>query len=280
MRKLALLGLALAAIQTALASARSPAGSPPVHPAETSPPGARKPADFHDRSQGGARAAIDPGARHHEPDDNSPRPPADGPSTAPGPEAPDDDEAEGPIGGEIQSEGIRTEILPEPPPVGQRIDLPEGWYSIESAPARDTRGTGSLSIVSRPLFAAQEPAPPGPRGATAPGPAPVTEEAAPSAGIVIERGRDPCREQKDRYVTRLLESLAITDIDHPLSLLEGIEELPAGVGTGSSPRLWSLGLPAAGPGSIDPLRPLAWDLELRSIARDLATCIHDRATRR
>jgi hypothetical protein len=84
---------------------------------------------------------------------------------------------------------------------------------------------------------------------------------------------DPCREEKNRYAGRLLASLEIADVDRPLALLEGIAELPAGGGLGPFVRLSLFGLPAAGPVAVDPIRPLAWDLELRSIARDLAECL-------
>lgn len=196
-----------------------------------------------------------------------PAPPTEPAPAGPGPT----EEAEGSVGGEIRTEGGRAEILPEPPPVGRTVNTPEGWYRVEAGPSRDDGATGSFSVVAPALLAPPAPtapAAPGARTAAAP-----EDEAGGELALVAEAAEDPCRDEKDRYLARLLESLEIDDVEEPLALLQGIEELPAGTGLGPFVRLSLFGLPAAGPVAVDPIRPLAWDLELRSIARDLAGCV-------
>lgn len=201
----------------------------------------------------------------------SAQPPAGSPPAPPDGPAP----AGEPVGGEIRSEDARSEILPEPPAVGRTVTTPEGWYRVEAAPSRDTGATGSLSVVPRARFAPPAAAPRAAAGA----PTAAPGEAAPAIEVSVEASPDPCREEKERYLAQLLEYLEIDDLESPLSLLEGIEQLPVGTGLGAFTRLSLFGLPAAGPVAVDPVRPLAWDLELRSIARDLAGCIRDRGGR-
>lgn len=198
------------------------------------------------------------------------------------PASPPAEEPGGPVGGEIRTDGATSEILPEPPPVGQTVTTPEGWYRVEAAPARDTEATGSLSVVPAAVFAPPAPpaapAPAGARAGAAPAAPPATAAApaeAPAVEVSFETApvEDPCRDEKDRYLARLLDYLEIRDVEHPLSLLEGIGELPAGTGLGPFVRLSLFGIPGGGPVTVDPVRPLAWDLELRSIARDLAACV-------
>lgn len=200
---------------------------------------------------------------------------ADRPGEPPGRDPAPAGEAPGPVGGEIRSEGSRTEILPEPPPVGRTVNTPEGWYRVEAAPSRDTGATGSLSVVPRAAFA-PPPAPPPPAGGAASAPVPAATETAVEVTVESAAAADPCRAEKDRYLARLLEYLEIDDVEDPLALLEGIEELPAGTGLGPFVRLSLFGTPAGGPVLVDPVRPLAWDQELRSVARDLSRCIRER----
>jgi hypothetical protein len=200
---------------------------------------------------------------------------AERPGEPPGRDPAPAGEAPGPVGGEIRSEGSRTEILPEPPPVGRTVNTPEGWYRVEAAPSRDTGATGSLSVVPRAAFAPPPAPPPAPRGST-PAPAPAPEEAAVEVTVEGAAAEDPCREEKARYLSRLLAFLEIDDVEDPLALFEGLEELPAGAGLGPFLRLSIFGTPAGGPVAVDPVRPLAWDPELRSVARDLSRCIRER----
>ena len=75
---------------------------------------------------------------------------------------------------------------------------------------------------------------------------------------------DPCRAERSAYLRRLLQMTGV-DLDDPIALLEGL----AGPG-GYQGALLSTPLGVL-PG-VDPVRPLAWDAELRSRARDLAAC--------
>ena len=71
---------------------------------------------------------------------------------------------------------------------------------------------------------------------------------------------DPCLAARTAYVRHLLRTAGIEDED-PLALVEALAGHPE-----SSP------LAAALLAGVDPLRPLAWDSQLRSLARDLERC--------
>jgi hypothetical protein len=76
--------------------------------------------------------------------------------------------------------------------------------------------------------------------------------------------RDPCRAERSSYLRRLLYMQGIY-LDDPIAFLEGM------TGPGGYPPQYlftALGLLP----SLDPIRPLAWDQELRSLARDLSAC--------
>ncbi len=70
---------------------------------------------------------------------------------------------------------------------------------------------------------------------------------------------DGCRAERDRYLRRLLYMAGI-DVDDPATLLEALRGPPLPFGP------FGVVLP------VDPVHPLAWDLELRSAARDLVEC--------
>lgn len=180
-----------------------------------------------------------------------------------------DDEA----AGTITSDQSTIEILGSN---GEReIRTPEGFIRVEPGQAPE-EGTGSFSIVQASEFGEEADADPSP----APPPPPAVRELRPGPAtaswrhVAVERsgiadtaapqpGPDPCQEQRARYARRLLRSAGV-DVDDPVALMQGL----AGPGAYGSDILTS-GYLFTG---LDPIRPLAWDMELRSIARDLATC--------
>jgi len=159
---------------------------------------------------------------------------------------------------------------------GETVATPEGWYRVEP---EGTPDVGQLSvIVVRP-----EPRlPPAERSAPAePSPTPsVLPEAPPAPGRTTGPEEDPCRPQRARYAEILFRMAGIWDAPWALDLLEAL---------GASPlvltpwvQLNAFGLPAPilqpslSPG-VDPIRPLAWDADLRRAAKDLAACARARS---
>jgi hypothetical protein len=171
-------------------------------------------------------------------------------------------------GGSVRSEQGTIEILS--PPAGPEIRTPEGFIRLEPG-GPSGEGVGSFSVVPAGAFARPSPAPPRPvapderpesgLALAPPGPAfepgGMVDTGAPSSGP------DPCRYQRWRYARHLLRSAGI-DVADPLALLQGLAGASAYGGD-----ILSSGYLLSG---IDPIRPLAWDMTLRSIARDLATC--------
>ncbi len=90
--------------------------------------------------------------------------------------------------------------------------------------------------------------------------APATAAPALAPGAPRE---DPCRSERSRYVRALLRMAGI-DLEDPLAFLDGL----SGAQTQNTALFSAYGLL----GGVDPIRPLAWDLELRSLARELTRC--------
>ncbi|HEY0840357.1 MAG TPA: hypothetical protein VGD74_09245, partial [Vulgatibacter sp.] len=85
--------------------------------------------------------------------------------------------AEEPVSGTITMRDARIEILPEPPPPGETIRVPEGWWRIESG-EEEPGATGSYSVVkSMPPAAAPAPA----AAPRAPAEVPAPPQVAPAA---------------------------------------------------------------------------------------------------
>lgn len=181
------------------------------------------------------------------------------------------------VSGVISSEGARTEILPEPPPVGARVEIPGGWYRVESGETEEG-ATGSLSVVATP-----PPAAPAPQQQATPQPPAMPQEqataqhapppAAPQRPTSsLER---PCFAEKNRYAKELFRIAGIWSFEHPLALIEALEDTP---GLSLSPwvrfNLFGLGAggPLVSPVGVDPIRPLGWDEGLRWAADDLVRC--------
>jgi hypothetical protein len=176
-------------------------------------------------------------------------------------------------GGWIESDQAQIEILR---PGGRReIRTPEGFLRVEDpAEPGDDERLGSFGTY-HPAALAREDG--GDRAvdvaAPAARPAPPAEpplEAPPPLrrdGLVDTTapvpGADPCRPQRARYLRRVLRMSGV-DLDRPLDLLDG---LAGPASQGGNLLLGGYLVPG-----LDAVRPLAWDQELRSLGRDLATC--------
>jgi hypothetical protein len=166
-------------------------------------------------------------------------------------------------GGSVRSDRMALELLP--PRTGNEIRTPEGFIRLEGS------GAAPASLVSfgtyRPV-----PVPPQVTPAAHGTPAVARTEAAEGApggdgsalSAAASPAHEPCRVERSRYVRRLLAMSGI-DLDDPLAFLEGM------AGAGGYPAHYLFTAVGLLPGS-DPIRPLAWDLELRSLARELAAC--------
>lgn len=167
--------------------------------------------------------------------------------------------AEPPTGFVAAQEG-GAELLGAPVRVGERVQRPEGWYRVEEAGPEDG-AVGSFAVVPAARVA---PAPAEPRGAPAALGASTQAEAGaalPNVGVVPVAEGDPCRAERSAYLTELLRTQGVV-FEDPAGLLEGLE------GERFATRLADYWLAF----SIDPLRPLAWDPELRDRGAALARC--------
>jgi len=203
---------------------------------------------------------------------------------------PASDDARGERAGVITSEHGWIEILPEAPPPGTTIRLPEGWIRVESAPPDETPGSGSFGVIASEALA-QRP-PPGIRTEPQPGlragpsyreraapPRAAPEDAPAARNRAAAEALGPCYEEREAYVRELFRIAGLERVDRPLALLEGLAATP-----GLSPwvRFNLFGIPSgglpSGPGVtwIDPVRPLAWDDGLRWVAKDLEACMRRR----
>ncbi len=179
-------------------------------------------------------------------------------------------------GGRIESDQARIEILRAG---GQReIRTPEGFLRVEDPPEPgDEDRLGSFGTYHAAVLMPDEPGddaldvaarPERPARSIRPGEAPL--EAPPPVrrdGLVDTTapvaGADPCRPQRARYLRRVLRMSGI-DVDRPIELLDG---LAGPASQGGTLLLGGYLIPG-----FDAVRPLAWDQELRSLGRDLATC--------
>jgi hypothetical protein len=150
--------------------------------------------------------------------------------------------------GRIETDEGKVEILGHPVRVGERVDLPEGWFRVEEAGPED-RDVGSFAVVpAEPFEASGAPAESGTAEAGDPAPA------RPSA-------RD-CHAERSAYLAELWRQSGI-EFSSPAALIEGLE------GRGYGPALGFYWFAA----QTDPFRPLAWSSALRERAEVLARCV-------
>jgi hypothetical protein len=149
--------------------------------------------------------------------------------------------------GRIVTDQAKVEVLGHPVRVGERVDLPEGWFRVEEAGPEDSE-VGSFSVVPVESFTTA--------GAPAVTEAPAAGDPAPAR----PRRRD-CRAERSAYLAELWRTSGI-EFSSPAALIEALE----GPGAG----------PAAGfywfATATDPFRPLAWSSALRDRAEALARC--------
>jgi hypothetical protein len=171
-----------------------------------------------------------------------------------------------PADGRMDGDGIHVEILGKPVAVGERVDLPEGWFRVEEQGVED-REVGSFSIVALADTSGDDAS--GPDAATEPEPArlaplePVSTQREP-ARAAPER---PCRGERAAYLRELWKTSGV-EVEHPDALLEGLD---SGEGAASGYYWFAL--------QTDPIRPLAWSSDLRDRARDLARCVREERRR-
>lgn len=152
-----------------------------------------------------------------------------------------------PAEGRIVTDQGKAEILGRPVRVGERVDLPEGWFRVEEAGPEDAE-VGSFSVVPVEAFAT----------ATAPA---VTDAAAASDPAPARPHRRDCRAERSAYLAELWRTSGI-EYASPGALIDALEG-PAG---GPAAGFYWFAL------ATDPFRPLAWSSELRSRADALARC--------
>lgn len=158
--------------------------------------------------------------------------------------------AEGPAEGRIEGEGVHVEVLGQAVAVGERVDLPEGWFRLEEEGVED-REVGSFSIVA-PSDAGDGTAVALASAAPAPAVPPATAKSGP-----------PCRAERSAYLRELLRISGV-EVEDPEALLEGLD---AGQGGATGYGWFAL--------QTDPLRPMAWSSDLRDRARALAACVRE-----
>lgn len=149
--------------------------------------------------------------------------------------------------GRIETDEGRTEILGRPVRVGQRIDLPEGWFRVEEAGTED-QGVGSFTVVPAESFEASAAAPAGG----------VAEAGDPGAASAVARS---CQAERSAYIAELWHQSGI-DVSSPGAVLEGLDG-----GRGPQAGFYWFAL------ASDPFRPLAWSSALRARAEALARCM-------
>lgn len=154
---------------------------------------------------------------------------------------------------------VRVEVLSKKVPVGQRIDLPEGWYRVEEEGSEDGQ-VGSFTVASVGTTEAAS----GTGASAAPPAPPAPDSPAAFAATALSRS-DSCRAERNAYLRELWHASGI-EVDDPDALLRGLEAGDRG--------------PAAGyfwfALSTDAFRNLAWSSDLRGRARDLARCVNER----
>ncbi len=174
----------------------------------------------------------------------------------------------------------RTEVLSKSLPVGQRIDLPEGWFRVEEEGVEDGQ-VGSFTIVSSetgvgaPAEQGEGPEAPLRGGAarsreaasTAQGPARPGWGSDRIAGSAGGAGAQPpydrpCRAERNAYLRQLWKESGI-DVSDPDALLEGLDAGTSGPATGY--HWFAL--------ATDAFRNLSFSSELRDRAGALVRCV-------
>jgi len=147
--------------------------------------------------------------------------------------------------GRIDAGDAHVEVLGKPVAIGERVDLPEGWFRVEEQGVED-RDVGSFTVSAAPALQAP------PARAPAPAPPPPAPQGAQPP---------PCHAERGAYLRELWRMSGIEVDDHE-AILRGLEAEGPGA---ADAYLFAL--------STDPVRPLAWSSELRALARDLARCV-------
>ncbi len=161
--------------------------------------------------------------------------------------------------GQVVAEEGRVEILHEPAKVGQRVDLPEGWYRVEEAGTED-RDVGSFAVVSSKEFAAAGIAATE-TDTTSSGDAQVPAGAQPQTVPPGDRAAHECREERSAYLAELWKQQGI-EVKDPDAVMAGLD---GGAAVGASQAWLAI--------STDAFRPLAWSPALRDRAEALARCV-------
>ncbi len=151
--------------------------------------------------------------------------------------------------GRIETDEGRTEILGRPVRVGERVDLPEGWFRVEEA-GREDGDVGSFTVVPAESFG---------------GTAATSVDAVAEAGDPGPAGKGPpdCRAERSAYIAELWRQSGI-DVSSPGAIIEGLE------GNRGGPQAGFYWFALA----TDPFRPLAWSSALRERAEALVRCVH------
>ncbi|HET6413961.1 MAG TPA: hypothetical protein VFG53_18025 [Anaeromyxobacter sp.] len=164
--------------------------------------------------------------------------------------------------GTIDTGNGRVELLARRIPVGERIELPEGWYRVEEEGVED-RDTGSFTVAAASSDEGtpagrtpEEPPPPPPRRA---GQVLGTPSSLLPLAVAVRIG---CRDERNAYLRELWHESGI-EVEDPDAVLRGLDAGAYGPGTGY---YWFAF-------STDAFRNLAWSTDLRDRARDLARCV-------
>ena len=163
--------------------------------------------------------------------------------------------------GAVRADRAAVEVLP-PRAGASEVRTPEGFLRVEGGTIG--AGSGSFGVYPAGAYAgaahlAGARPPPPPAAAAQPPRRELADAGAPGPDL------DRCRAERTRYLRRLLYFAGI-DVDDPLALLDGLAGVP---GVAAGPFLFTVYGPLQG---VEPLRPLAWDQELRSLGRELAAC--------
>jgi hypothetical protein len=150
--------------------------------------------------------------------------------------------------GRIESDDSRSEILGKPVRVGERVDLPEGWFRVEEQGTEDEE-VGSFTVVPAESLASVSPA------------GGVTEEEPSAYDPAVRPTERDCRAERAAYLSELWKTSGI-EVARPDAVIDGLEG-----GRGAQLGFYWFAL------ATDPFRPLAWSSALRSRADALARCV-------
>lgn len=145
--------------------------------------------------------------------------------------------------------------------VGETVRRPEGWFRIEPPGTPEEGFIGALEVEGPGLAPAEE----------APA-APAAPEVTPRAMGLRAPARYPCHQERARYWEELFRMAGIWDAPWALDLLEALDLPPNSLSPWVRFNLFGQVTGGAHLVGVDPLRPLAWDQELRYVARQLAAC--------